>query len=152
MERQRLKLAMKSLQWGGEEIVPNSKMTTHVWRCYGSKELHFLKIYKSICLVIWHYFAGISVPHLDPGTHWMRNILKSLKEILSKKIQLKRCWGQVGVRWVTVGKGGPETGRRPRSRHQEPSYPPNFIYPPHILGSFGAWGVLSIWIYLSNSF
>ena len=82
----------------------------------------------------------------------MRNILKSLKEILNKKIQLKSCWGQVGVRWVTGGKGGLETGRRPRSRHQEPSYPPNFIYPPHILGSFGALGVLSTQIYLSNSF
>ena len=82
----------------------------------------------------------------------MRNILKSLKEILKKKIQLKSCWGQVGVRWVTGGKGGLETGRRPRSRHQEPSYPPNFIYPPHILGSFGALGVFSTQISLSNPF
>ena len=97
-----------------------------------------IQIYLSrhMTLLCWDLSAWL-------GPRISLNILKSLKEIINKKIQLKSCWGQVGVRWVTGGKGGPETGRRPRSRHQEPSYPPNFIYPPHILGSFGALGVLS---------
>ena len=172
MERQRLKLAMKSLQWGGEEIVPNSKMTTHVWRCYGSKALHFLKKYKYICLVIWHYFAGISVPHMDPGTHWMRNILKSLKEILKKKIQLKSCWGQVGVRWVTGGREGRrlvvglEAGTKNHPIHLTLSIhlifwaalelwefcPPKFTYSIHFMGSFRVLGVGSTKLFLSTSY
>ena len=93
---------------------------------------------RHMTLICWDLSASLG-PRNSLNEKYFEKSERDLKEENSTKKLLGPGWSPMGY-W---GKGGPETGRRPRSRHQEPSYPPNFIYPPHILGSFGALGVLS---------